>query len=93
MIIAQIQYGVYMFFQVVSVAIVIHLILSWITRPGTPILVFFERMLSPIYSVVRPIAQQLFTRGFRIDLTPVLAFLIISMIQWVINTMLSWFWF
>jgi len=88
----QFQRGIAIFLQAVSVAIVVYTLLRWIVKPGSPILQMFGRLLEPIIGLVRPIAKRLMANGFMFDLSPLLALLLIQVIQWIINVIFSWFW-
>ena len=81
MVMLQLVSGIDTFLNIVSAVLVIYALMTWFVRPDNPIYIFFARIADFIVSPFRPISSWLFGRGFRIDLSVVLALFAIRIIR------------
>ena len=74
--------GISRFLNVVSAILVIYALMTWFVRPDSPIYVFFARIADVLISPFRPIASWVIEKlGLRIDISVLLALLVIEIIQ------------
>jgi len=78
--------GVSTFLSIISTLILVYCILSWITRPDSPIFRFVSRIVQPFIEPFRPIGRKLYDLGFRFDLSPWLAMVALR----VLNEVIYW---
>ena len=76
--------GVSYFTRIVSALIFIYCILSWVTRPDSPVFRFVSRLVQPLLEPFRPLGNKLIEKGFRVDLTPWLAMIALQILQRVL---------
>jgi len=93
MIIAQILYGVDTFLNVLSVVLVIYALMTWFMRPDSPIYVFFARIADVVITPFRPVSRWLISRGFRMDVSVVLALAAIQILRTLLNELAWSVWF
>lgn len=80
--------GVSYFARIVSVLIFIYCILSWVTRPDSPVFRLISRLVQPLIEPFRPIGNKLIEWGFRIDLTPWVAMIALQILQRIVYEIL-----
>ena len=80
----QIYQGIDTFLNIVSVGLIAYALLSWFMRPDHPIYMFLARFADFILTPFRPAAEWLFRKGFRIDMSVVLALLSIEIVRTVL---------
>ena len=78
-------------FNIATAVVLIYVIATWIVKPNTQIFNILSRIAEPIIQPFRPIAAKLTQKGVMLDLSPVLAVIGLSVIRWVLLTVISWF--
>jgi len=77
-------------FNIATAIVLIYVIATWIVKPNTQIFNILSRIAEPIIQPFRPIAAKLTQKGVMLDLSPVLAVIGLSVIRWVLMTIISW---
>ena len=81
-------YSVIWFLNILSWAIVLNSLLSWILDPMHPVRAFLARFVEPIVSPFRALTSKLNTSGLPIDFSPLLAYFTLSIITTLLNSLL-----
>lgn len=81
MVAYQLLSGVDTFLNLVSVILVVYALMSWFMRPDNRVYIFFARMADVILTPFRPAARWLYTKGFRVDMSVILALLAIRVLR------------
>lgn len=90
LVIMQIASGLSWFFRIVTFAMVLYAFLSWFVRPDNAFYRLLARFCQPILAPFRPIAARLMYRGFPFDVSYILAFFAIQVLQYLVMQVLSW---
>ena len=77
-------------FNIATAVVLIYVVATWIVKPNSQILNILSRIAEPIIQPFRPIAAKLTEKGVMLDLSPVLAVIGLSVIRWVLMTVISW---
>jgi uncharacterized protein YggT (Ycf19 family) len=77
-------------FNLAAAIVLIYVVATWIVKPNNKILIILSRVAEPIIQPFRPIAAKLTQKGVTLDLSPVLAIVGLSVIRWVLLTVISW---
>lgn len=80
LIFRQIVISVIWFLRILSGAIIINSLLSWVMDPMHPIRAFLSRFTDPIVAPFRMLTDKLNTSGLPIDFSPLLAYITLSII-------------
>lgn len=72
--------GVIWFLNILSWAIIINALLSWVMDPMHPVRTWLIRFIEPIVSPFRRITDRLNTSGLPIDFSPLLAYISIQIV-------------
>lgn len=72
--------GVIWFLNILSWAIIINSLLSWVMDPFHPVRAWLIRFVEPVVSPFRRITDRLNTSGLPIDFSPLLAYIFIQVI-------------
>lgn len=80
-IIYQVLVGLSYVLKIAYWLIIIRAVLSWFMRPDQPIYSFIIRITEPMIGPFRPLAYKLTNGRLPIDLAPLFAFLVISILQ------------
>ena len=78
-------------FNIATAIVLIYVVATWIVKPNSQIFTILSRLAEPIIQPFRPIAAKLTQKGVTLDLSPVLAVIGLSVIRWVLLTVISWF--
>lgn len=81
LIVGQIYSGVDTFLNILSVILVLYALATWFVRPDHPVYIVLSRIAGVLIAPFRPIAERLFRRGMRMDLSVWLALLAIQLIR------------
>lgn len=76
------------FINILSWAIIINALLSWVLDPMHPIRVFLGRFIEPIVAPFRNLSRRLNTTGIPIDFSPLFAYLALSIIASLLRGLL-----
>ena len=90
LVIVQIANGLSWFFRIVTFVMVLYAFLSWFVRPDNAFYRLLARFCQPILAPFRPIAARLMYRGFPFDVSYILAFFAIQVLQYLVMQVLSW---
>lgn len=80
-ILQKVQQGFDIFLTILQLILVAYSIMSWITSPLNRLYVLLSRMAQPLIAPFRGIASALLRRGFRIDVSVLLALLALQILQ------------
>lgn len=80
LVFSQIVRSIIWFLQILSGAIFVNALLSWVMDPMHPIRAFLGRFINPIVAPFRALTDKLNTSGLPIDFSPLLAYLTLSII-------------
>jgi uncharacterized protein YggT (Ycf19 family) len=78
-------------FNLATAIVLLYVVATWIVKPNSQILNILNRVAEPIIQPFRPIAAKLTQKGVMLDLSPVLAVIGLSIVRWVLLTVISWF--
>lgn len=82
-------YGIYqginLFFTAYYWILLAYVIMSWIMRSYSPWMQFLTKLVSPVRMIFGPIARKLMEKGVMVDLTIILAFVGIRILQSVVS--------
>jgi YggT family protein len=84
----QLVVSVIWFINILSWAIIINSLLSWVLDPMHPIRVFLGRFIEPIVAPFRNLSRRLNTSGIPIDFSPLFAYLALSIISSLLRGLL-----
>lgn len=87
-IVYSIVLGINYFLNVVSWALLVYCIMSWIVRPTNQFYILLSRFVAPLLAPFRPIARKLIERGFMIDISVLLAFVAIRLLRSVLPSLI-----
>lgn len=73
--------GLSLFLNIVSGILLAYCIMSWFVRPTNRLFMIVSRFTQPLVAPFRPIANKLMQRGFMIDVSILLAFLAIRVLE------------
>lgn len=80
--------GVIWFLNILSWAIIINALLSWVMDPMHPVRVWLIRFIEPIVSPFRYIADRLNTSGLPIDFSPLLAYISLQLVIAILQSLI-----
>ena len=80
-ILERIYQGCNIFLYALQLILVAYSIMSWVVSPFNRLFVFLSRMAQPLIAPFRGIANALIRRGFRIDISVLLALLALGIVQ------------
>ena len=84
----QIVISVIWFLNILSWAIIINSLLSWVLEPMHPIRAFLARFIEPIVAPFRALTNKMNTSGLPIDFSPLLAYITLSLISSLLRGLL-----
>ena len=73
--------GIDTFLNILSVLLIVYALMTWFVRPDNPIYVFVARIADVIIAPFRPVSNWLFSRGFPMDLSVILALFCIRILR------------
>lgn len=73
--------GISLFLNIISGILLAYCLMSWFVPPTNRLFQIVSRFTQPLVAPFRPIAYKLMERGFRIDISVLLAFLAIRVIE------------
>ncbi|MFY9177664.1 MAG: YggT family protein [Caldicoprobacterales bacterium] len=76
------------FINILSWAIIINSLLSWVLEPMHPVRVFLGRFIEPIVAPFRTLTRRLNTSGIPIDFSPLFAYITLSIIASILRGLL-----
>lgn len=76
----QIIFSFAWFLRILSWGIIINSLLSWVLNPMHPVKAFISQLVEPIVAPFRRITTKLNTSGLPIDFSPLLAYIVISIV-------------
>lgn len=79
-IFTQIVRSVIWFLNILSWAIIINSLLSWVLEPMHPVRSFLGRFIEPVVAPFRALTNKINTSGLPIDFSPLLAYITLSII-------------
>lgn len=85
-------HGISTFITIIQYVIMAYCVLSWIMRPDNRLYVALRNLAMPFIAPFRPLAAKLFMRGFRLDISPILAYFVLSIVNSLIWWLPSLFW-
>lgn len=88
LLLRQLIVSIIWFINILSWAIIINSLLSWVLDPMHPIRVFLSRFIEPIVAPFRNISRRLNTSGIPIDFSPLFAYLALSIITSLLRGLL-----
>ncbi|NLJ41630.1 MAG: YggT family protein [Clostridiales bacterium] len=77
---AQVVLSIVWFINILSWAIIINSLLSWVLNPMHPIRAFLARLIEPILKPFRALTRKLNKSALPIDFSPLLAYITLSII-------------
>ncbi len=81
MILEKVRQGVNIFLSALQIILVAYSIMSWITSPYNRLYMFLSRMVQPLVAPFRRVASALIRRGLRIDISVLLALIVLQILQ------------
>lgn len=90
MVLYGIYRGVNIFLQIIEIIVVVYCLLSWFASPFSKVMQFLSRIVDPILSPIRRVIFSIFPR-LPIDLSPVVLFLLISVVRNLVTRLLYLF--
>ena len=77
----QINMGIYYFLRILSIALWVYVIMSWFVRPYNRAYIFMRNFVSPLLAPFRPLARKLMEKGVMVDLSVIMAWLALRILQ------------
>ena len=81
MILEKVKQGFDIFLTILQLILVAYSIMSWVSNPFNRLYVLLSRMVQPLVAPFRGIAGALIRRGFRIDISVLLALVALQILQ------------
>lgn len=92
MIVSNVSWAIYQgvanFVRIVSGLIFLYCLLSWFMRPDSKLFRVISRVVQPILEPFRPLGNKLIQLGFRVDLTPWVAIVVLELLVRVLYFLL-----
>ena len=77
----QIVQGLSMFLRIVRYILLAYCLMSWFVRPTNRFYQICQRMCDPLLAPFRPISRKLIEKGFMIDISAILAFFALDIVE------------
>lgn len=81
LILWQIISGVDSFLNIISVFLVVYALMTWVMRPDNSLYVFVARIADAVLMPFRPIGRWFINKGMRVDLSVMIALLVIQALR------------
>lgn len=81
-------YSIIWFLNILSWAIIINSLLSWVLDPTHPIKVILTRFVEPVVAPFRVLTDKLNTSGLPMDFSPLLAYIVLSIISSLLSSLI-----
>ncbi len=89
-VLLKVYQGIDIFLQILQYILVAYALLSWIVSPVNRFYQILSRMAQPLVAPFRGIATALIRRGFRIDVSVLLALLVLSFLRGQLPRIVTW---
>ncbi len=73
--------GIDTFLRLLSLVLVVYALMTWFVRPDNPVYRFFAQIADFVISPFRPISNWLINKGFRMDISVILALMSIQILR------------
>lgn len=80
----QIYAGISYFLNILEFLLAAWMVLSWVMRPDNQLYAFLSRIVAPVVAPFRGIAERLFMRGLRFDISGLLAIFALRILRQLI---------
>jgi len=80
----QIVMAISLFLRILSIALWVYVIMSWFVRPYNRVYIFVRNLVAPLLAPFRPIARKLMESGVMVDLSVVMAWIALRILQSVL---------
>lgn len=77
----QVFRGISICLTILQYVLLAYCVMSWVVRPTNSFYQLCQRICEPLLAPFRPLSRKLIERGFMIDISALLAFFILSLIQ------------
>lgn len=80
----QIVMAISLFLRILSIALWVYVIMSWFVRPYNRVYIFVRNLVAPLLAPFRPVARKLMEAGVMVDLSVVMAWIVLRILQSVL---------